>query len=369
MYIKILLDFAKAFDKVPHRRLLHKLNFYGIRGCTLQWIESFLTDRKQRVLVEGLSSNIVDVNSGVPQGTVMGPLLFLAYINDLPEVVQSNVKLFADDCLVYRTICSTSDTVQLQQDLSALEKWERDWQMAFHPQKCTTIHISRKRHPIKASYHLHGHTLEEVPSGKYLGVTISEDLSWREHINATSAKATRSVGFLRRNLRNCPKSIRSQAFTTLVRPVLEYASVVWDPYQQQLISRLENVQRQAARFATGDYTTRDPGSMSSMLHQLGWEPLEHRRARNRTIMLYKILHHIVEVPVLHLLHTNTSRTRGSTANNIRQISTRIDVYKYSFLPATIVAWNNIPATIRNSPSVDTFRHAINTISVSTILHH
>lgn len=241
--------------------------------------------------------------------------------------------------------------------------------MAFHPQKCTTIHISRKRHPIKASYHLHGHTLEEVPSGKYLGVTISEDLSWREHINATSAKATRSVGFLRRNLRNCPKSIRSQAFTTLVRPVLEYASVVWDPYQQQLISRLENIQRQAARFATGDYMSRDPGSMSSMLHQLGWEPLEHRRARNRTIMLYKILHHIVEVPVLHLLHTNTSRTRGSTANNIRQISTRIDVYKYSFLPATIVAWNNIPATIRNSPSVDTFRHAINTISVSTILHH
>lgn len=94
--------------------------------------------------------------------------------------------------------------------------------MAFHPQKCTTIHISRKRHPIKASYHLHGHTLEEVPSGKYLGVTISEDLSWREHINATSAKAIRSVGFLRRNLRNCQKSIRSQAFTTLVRPVLEY---------------------------------------------------------------------------------------------------------------------------------------------------
>ncbi|XP_065944345.1 uncharacterized protein [Magallana gigas] len=136
---------------------------------------------------------------------------------------------------------------------------------------------------FKVSYHPHGHPLEEVPSGKYLRVTISEDLSWREHINATSAKAIRSVGFLSRNLRNCLESTRSQAYTTLLRPVLEYASVVWDPYQQ-LISQLEN--GQAAY--TGDYRSRDPGSISSMLHQLGWEPLEHRRARNRIIMLYKI---------------------------------------------------------------------------------
>lgn len=127
-----------------------------------------------------MSSDIADVNSGVPQGTVMGPLLFLAYINDLPDVETSNVKLFADDCLIYKTIQSTNDTVQPQQDLSALEKWENDWQMAFHPQKCSTIHISKKRHPFIASYQLHSHTLEDVPSGKYLGITISSDLSWRD---------------------------------------------------------------------------------------------------------------------------------------------------------------------------------------------
>ncbi|XP_062606429.1 uncharacterized protein LOC134268254 [Saccostrea cucullata] len=165
----------------------------------------------------------------------------------------------------------------------------------FYPQKCTTINISKKRHPIKKSYPLHNQTLEDVPSGKYLGITISQDLSWREHSNS-SVKATRTIGFLRRNLRSCPQDIRSRAYTTLVRPVLEYASVVWGPHQHHLIQHLENAQHRAARFATGDYSSRDPGSVTTILHQLGWEPLEHRRARNRVIMFYKIYHHIMEVP-------------------------------------------------------------------------
>lgn len=123
---------------------------------------------------------------------------------------------------------------------------------------------------------------------------------------SSTAKATKTIGFLRRNLRSCPQAIRSQAYTTLIRPVLEYGSVVWNPYQQHLIQRLEDAQRQAARFATGDYSSRDPGSVSTMSHQLDWEPLEHRRVRNRVIMFYKIDHHIVEVPVHHLLHVTNS---------------------------------------------------------------
>ena len=364
----ILLDFAKAFDKVPHQRLMSKLDFYGIRGPTHKWIQSFLHTRKQRVLVEGISSDEADVISGVPQGTVMGPLLFLVFINDLPESVNSSVKLFADDCLIYRPIITPSDTTKLQEDLNQLAKWENDWQMAFHPQKCTTIHISKKRNPMKADYTLHGHTLESVPGAKYLGVYISQDLSWQEHINQVTAKATRSVGFLRRNLRYCPKNVKSQAFTTLVRPVLEYASNVWDPYQKHQIHQLENVQRQAARFATGNFYSRDPGCVTNMLGDLGWEPLQHRRARNRIIMFYKIINNVVEVPVHHLLQVQNTRTRGSAANNIRQIYTRVDCYKYSFIPATIILWNNIPPDIRSSPSVDHFRHAIQSVGMSDLLH-
>ena len=364
----ILLDFAKAFDKVPHRRLLNKLHYYGIRGSTLSWIENFLSGRKQRVLVEGATSLEAEVTSGVPQGTVMGPLLFLVFINDLPDSVSSNVKLFADDCLLYRTINSIHDSIALQQDLTSLEQWEHSWQMAFHPQKCTTIRITRKRKPTCFNYHLHGHTLETVPGGKYLGVYISQDLSWRDHIDQTTAKATRSVGFLRRNLRSCPTHAKAQAYSTLVRPVLEYASTVWDPHSQALTRQIEHVQRQAARFATGNYYSRDPGCVTSMLKHLEWEPLEHRRARNRAIMFYKIINNIVEVPIHHLLIYTSSRTRGSTANNIRQISTRVDAYKYSFLPATIIAWNNIPPAIRSSPSLESFRAAITTYGVPGLLH-
>ena len=360
----ILLDFAKAFDKVPHQRLLHKFHYYGIRGSTLNWIESFLSDRKQHVLVEGTMSSVADVDSGVPQGTLMGPLLFLAFINDLPSVVSSPVKLFADDCLIYKTIESPRDTITLQEDLNALEKWESDWQMSFHPEKCTTIHITKKRKPIDSKYQLHGHTLETVPGGKYLGVYISQDLSWREHINQTAAKASRSVGFLQRNIRSCPQDVKAQAYTTLVRPVLEYASTVWAPYQRQQIQQLENVQRQAARFACGNYYSRDPGCVTNMLHQLEWEPLEYRMIRNRVIMFYKITNYIVEVPVHHLLHYNTRSTRGSYANNIRQISTRVDVYKFSFLPATIKLWNNIPPAVRSLPSLDSFRQSMQSMDVS-----
>ena len=207
----ILLDFSKAFDKVPHERLIHKLHYYGVRNNTLSWIRSFLQNRKQLVMVEGERSTVTDVDSGVPQGTVMGPLLFLAFIN-----VSSPVRIFADDCLVYRSINKVEVTAALQNDMSALQQWESDWQMMSHPEKCTTIHISKKRNPIHTGYKLHGHTLESVPGSKYLGVHVNKDLSWNDHIQQTSAKASRSVGFLWRNLRGCPQDVKAQAYTTLV---------------------------------------------------------------------------------------------------------------------------------------------------------
>jgi len=205
----ILLDFAKAFDKVPHKRLLHKLCHYGVRGKTLQWITSFLSSRTQQVLVEGCESAKLDVLSGAPQGTVLGPLLFLVYINDLPEVVSTSMlRLFADDSLLYRQVRNQTDSNDLQKDLSALEEWENKWQMGFHPAKCTVIRIStNRRNVLDTHYFLHGHKLEVVDSSKYLGVALSEDLSWRRHVEATSSKASRTLGFLRRNFRDCNKSV------------------------------------------------------------------------------------------------------------------------------------------------------------------
>jgi hypothetical protein len=254
----ILLDFSKAFDKVPHNRLLLKLDHYRIRGNTLQWIRHFLTDRTQQVLLEGTHSSTCAADSGVPQGTVLGLLLFLAFINDLPDSVISNARLFADDCLLHRVVKSNADQLQLQEDLHQLEKWEKTWQMSFNADKCFTLHISKKRKPTEYNYLLHNQVLEVAKDSKYLGVTISNDLSWANHISNITAKANRTIGFLRHNIHACPKEVKEAAYTTLVRPSIEYASAVWDPFNKNQISQLDSVQRRAARFVSNNFQDREP---------------------------------------------------------------------------------------------------------------
>lgn len=161
----------------------------------------------------------------------------------------SDARLFADDCLLYRHISNSQDSALLQQDLSALERWEEIWQMKFHPEKCSVIGINpNRRHIIDTSYHIHGHTLEVIDSSKYLRVTISEDLSWKKHIDTTVNKANMTFGFVRRNLSDCSPAVKSAAYTTMVRPGIEYSSSVWDPHMTKEIHSLEQVQRRAARF-------------------------------------------------------------------------------------------------------------------------
>ena len=179
-----------------HNRLLYKLSSYGVKGNTLGWIGSFLSGRSQKVVLEGKSSSSDPVLSGVPQGSVLGPVLFLIYINDLPEFVSnSTVQLFADDTLLYLTIHNSSDCTKLQDDLNNLQKWESDWQMSFHSEKCEVIRITTKKYPIIHMYTLHGHTLLSVPQIKYLGVHVSQDLKQNSHINSISSKANQTLGF------------------------------------------------------------------------------------------------------------------------------------------------------------------------------
>ena len=197
----IIMDFAKAFDKVAHNRLLLKLKQYGIDGQTHRWVKDFVTGRSQRVIVNRVHSTSVPVQSGVPQGSVIGPALFLIYINDLPDSIQSESRLFADDTIIYRQIHTQQDCLLLQQDLQQLERWEQHWQMSFHPDKCITIRFTRKRHPIIHQYQLHNHTLSTQTNAKYLGVTFSADLRWNTHIKNITTQANRTLGLVHRNSR------------------------------------------------------------------------------------------------------------------------------------------------------------------------
>ena len=170
----VLLDFSKAFDKVDHDRLLSKLSSMGISSSLHQWIHSFLKNRTQSVLVDGATSSPTAVLSGVPQGTVLGPLLFLVYINDICKDLSPGtiIRLFADDSLIYRHIFGPDDVKTLQKDLNTLQAWERVNKMEFHPDKCQVLRITNKVKPILYDYYIHNTPLKVVESAKYLGVVI-----------------------------------------------------------------------------------------------------------------------------------------------------------------------------------------------------
>ena len=249
----VLLDFSKAFDCVPHQRLLLKLKHYGVRGNILSWIEDFLSARTQEIIIEGSKSSPSPVMSGVPQGTVLGPLLFLVYINDMPECVKSEIKLFAEDSLLYRRIQNIADCHQLQEDLNKLQEWEQRWQMDFNADKCEVICITYKKRPLCSDYTIHNQKLNIKTEAKYLGVTISSDLSWNRHADNVAKKANSTMGFLKRNIRSAPQAAKVTAYKTFVRPIVEYAATTWAPSTDTSTYKIEMVQRRAARFVTNDY--------------------------------------------------------------------------------------------------------------------
>ena len=186
------------------------------------------------------------MTSGVPQGSVLGPILFLVYINDLPDELSSQVRLFADDTAVYLTIGGAEDGKVLQTDLDRLSVWEDRWDMEFNPSKCQVVRVTSSRTLFNIAYTLHGQVLEVVTSAKYLGVHISNGLSWNPHIDRITGNANRTLNFIQRNIKTKNQKVRETAYNTLVRPKLEYAAPVWDPYFKEKILQLEKVQRRAA---------------------------------------------------------------------------------------------------------------------------
>ena len=170
----ILLDFSKAFDKVSHNCLLYKLSYYDINGELFDWISDFLTNRHQEVILNNIHSDPCKVLSGVPQGSVLGPLLFLLFINDLPDNISSSIRLYADDVIIYRSIYSNEDVIHLQMDLDTLSKWALDWHMTFNLDKCEHLVITNIRSPLCCEYKINDHSICKVSNAKYLGVTIEQ---------------------------------------------------------------------------------------------------------------------------------------------------------------------------------------------------
>jgi len=348
----IVLDFSKAFDKVDHKLLTYKLLTLGVNIKTVNWIQSFLTDRNQTVVVEGQKSDTVPVMSGVPQGSVVGPSLFLAYINDLPDTLKCRVRLFADDTVVYLAIKNDHDSKLLQEDLKKLEIWANQWSMCFNPDKCEVIRITKKKKPIVYQYQLHNVNLATTENAKYLGLTISHDFSWKTHINNISAKANNTLRFIKRNVKTRNQTLKETAYKTYVRPQLEYCAAIWHPWQANLCYTVERVQRAAARYVLYDYGRKS--SVTEMIKILNWQTLEHRRLQASLILLYKINHQLVAVDHNHLVQSRN-------LNFILPYS-RTLYHQNSYFPRTIKLWNNLPYHVKGSSSLSQFTDGLATVT-------
>ena len=353
----LLLDFAKAFDSMPHQRLLLRLQSLGVCGQLLGWICSFLTTRSQRVVVNGQFSEWLSVGSGVPQGSILGPLLFVLYVDDIRSVVQtSSLKLFADDVCLYTQVSSYDDCLKLQSDLSRICSWSIKWQLKLNPQKCDALNISNKRSPIVFNYCIGPSSISWSEKVKYLGIIFNSKLKWRDQCHHVVNKATQCLNRLRRAMYGCTSAAKAHAYKAIIRPCLEYACTVWCPYIAGDIKALESVQRRAARWINSSY---DPilqlwtKSSDLCISELGWPLLSSRRKYFSVLMVYSILKGAPIDFSKHFQFNNLStRTHPLT---LALTSSTINAFRYSFFVATPFLWNSIPHWILSEPSKYLFK--------------
>ena len=345
----IYLDFRKAFDSVPHRRLLSKLQACGISGKLLQWIQAFLCDRRQRVVVEGHKSSWVSVTSGVPQGSVLGPLLFLLFVNDLPETISSCIQLFADDAKLYRPVSNPSDSRDLQQDLDALAAWSSRWQLAFNESKCKSLHFGRANQCLH--YSMGGVPLDQSTVERDLGVMVDVELKFRQHAAAAVAKASQVLAVIRRSFGLLDKTTLPLLYKSLVRPHLEYGNIIWGPFGRADQKLVERVQRRATKLVAEIRALSYPERLQS----LGLPSLYYRRRRGDMIMTYKIIHGRVDLnPDVFFTPALMQATRGHPWK-LDKPRAHSRIRRNAFCVRSINDWNALPLEVVASETLAQFK--------------
>ena len=353
----IYMDFAKAFDKVPHRRLLHKLQAYGVHGNVLRWIKAFLTDRSQVVMVNGEKSQSAPVLSGVPQGSVLGPLLFIMYINDLPEVVKSDVYLFADDTKIFKQVSTIDEANLLQEDLNSLAKWSNDWLLMFNSDKCHVLTLGRLENITHTHrYEIGGNELEHVFEEKDLGVTIDFELNFEQHISSKVNKANAIMGLIRRSFSFLDSKLFKNLFTAFVRPHLEYAQAVWAPHLKKHVNMIENVQKRATKLVDG---FRDI-EYSERLRMLNLPTLAYRRSRGDLIEQWKHFHTYDKATLSKSFKPRSRLSRihafqlfpNTSKDGVRGIQ------RNSFYHRVVDVWNRLPKKVVDAENVNSFKNAL-----------
>ena len=356
----IFCDISKAFDRVWHAGLIHKLRAAGISGNLLDWFTNYLFKRRQRVVLPGVESLWTFIKAGVPQGSILGPLLFLLFINDIVNEIHANIQLFADDTSLYLIVEHPDVTAQLLNiDLETIAKWAKLWLVTFNPSKSESLLISRKVNvPIHPPIFMHNQQLTEVTSHKHLGLHISKDCTWHEQIENIKEKAWFRINIMRKFKCLLDRKSLETIYFSFIRPILEYTDVVWDNCTQQEKQDIEKIQIEAARIVTG---TTKLVSINSLYEETGWETLETRRKNHKLTLFFKMINGLSPQYLSDLVPAtidSSSNYNLRNSNNIHLVNARTALYYNSFLPSVVRDWNNIPDDRRNVDSVIAFKNVL-----------
>ena len=349
------LDMAKAFDTVSHPKLLAKLRKIGINGKFAIWIESFLSYRSQAVKIGNCISEVRPVLSGVPQGTVLGPLLFLLFINDLPNVVtNSKLIMYADDAKLFFKVRTEDDAQFLHADILSVIRWAETWQLRLALPKCAILHIGGVYNP-NVEFSANNLPIPSVQDIQDLGLLMTGNLKFSSYVDKIVSKAQKRTGLFFKVFKCRDTKFLTSIFCTYIRPLLEYNTPLWSPYQLGDIRKLESVQRL--------YTRRIPAARHMTYEQrlsfLKLESLELRRLRTDLVETFKILHGIYDsVPPGLFVRDVNGRTRGHAWKLAYPPASHINARNWFFPLRVVPAWNSLPAHIVEAPNVSTFKRRL-----------
>ena len=338
----VFCDISKAFDRCWHEGILYKLKLLGIGGNVIKWFQDYLNQRYQRVVVRGQSSEKGLIQAGVPQGSVLGPLLFLAYINDLPAGIRSNIKLFADDVTLYYdfTDCDTAKDI-MNADLKYIQSWADKWLMKFSPSKTKAMALSLKRSNNINNYmtlSFNNTLIENVSSHKHLGLTLTQRLDWSQHIENVLESVSKLANVLKVLKYILDRRTLETIYFSFILPKLEYGCQVYSNCGIVLSNSLENFQLGVARTVSG---ARKGTSHSALYNELGWEKLSQRRDTTKYKFFSKIVHKDAPEYLFELLpDTVGSRRHLRNAKDFQPIFCRTETYRNSFLPSCISQWKS-----------------------------
>ena len=358
----IYFDFEKAFDKVPHRRLISKLHSYGIHNKIILWITDFLDKRQFRVTVNGNFSSWYDVLSGIPQGSILGPLLFIIYINDLTDLykdVHTKLYIYADDTKLFRHIYNIEDQDELQNDIHKLKKWADEWLLKLNVDKCWgTTYIVNNNKMCDTKYYIEQYNkhydLSKVDSAKDLGVKFDSKLAFLDHMNEKVNKAYSILGIIKRNFIYLDKESFVLVYKAMVRPHLEYANSVWCPYKKGDIELVEKVQKRATKLVISlkhlPYMER--------LKRLKLPTLKYRRLRGDMMEVFKLVHNYYDSEAAVNLNFNTcSLTRGNMYK-LQKSACHYNLRKHSFCSRVVNIWNSLPNEVVEADTINIFKNRL-----------